>query len=201
MPKTFMKYQDFVDPKRSGKYQSITIFDVDDTLVVTKSQIKVIDTKSKKTFTLTPAEFNEFEKKPHHEMDFSDFKNLDILKAGTIIENIFSILKKEMRKGGRVGIITARDDRNLIYQFLLHHGVVVNPNYIFAVNDPKQNFKGTVAERKKGAFIELIKMGFRDFTFYDDDAENIRIAKELDGEIEGIHIKTKHVTVRWNNKD
>jgi hypothetical protein len=106
-----------------------------------------------------------------------------------------------MRKGGRVGIITARDDRNLIYQFLLHHGVVVNPNYIFAVNDPKQNFKGTVAERKKGAFIELIKMGFRDFTFYDDDAENIRIAKELDGEIEGIHIKTKHVTVRWNNKD
>jgi hypothetical protein len=134
-------------------------------------------------------------------MDFSDFKNLDILKAGTIIENIFSILKKEMRKGGRVGIITARDDRNLIYQFLLHHGVVINPNYIFAVNDPALDFKGSVAERKKQAFIELIKMGFRDFTFYDDDAENIRIAKELDGEIEGIHIKTKHVTVRWNNKD
>jgi len=196
-----MKYQDFVDPKRSGKYQSITIFDVDDTLVVTKSQIKVIDTNTNKSFTLTPAEFNEFEKKSHHQMDYSDFKNLDILKAGKIIENIFSILKNEMRKGGRVGIITARDDRNLIYQFLLHHGVVVNPNYIFAVNDPELEFTGSVAEKKKQAFIELIKIGFRDFTFYDDDAENIRIAKELDGEIEGIHIKTKHVKVKWNHKD
>jgi hypothetical protein len=92
-------------------------------------------------------------------------------------------------------------DRNLIYQFLLHHGVVVNPNYIFAVNDPELEFTGSVAEKKKQAFIELIKIGFRDFTFYDDDAENIRIAKELDGEIEGINIKTKHVKVRWNNKD
>lgn len=198
MAKTFLKYQDFVDPKRSGKYQSITIFDVDDTLVVTKSEIRVTDTKTKKTFSLTPAQFNEFERKPHHKMDFSDFQNLDILKAGNIIENIFSILKKEMQRGGRVGIITARDDREMIYQFLLHHGVVVNPNYIFAVNDPNLKFKGSVAEKKKQAFIELIRMGFRDFTFYDDDPENIRIAKELDGEIEGIHIKTKHVTVRWS---
>jgi hypothetical protein len=200
MAKTFLKYQDFVDPQRIGKYQSITIFDVDDTLVVTKSQIRVIDTNTGEKFTLTPAEFNEFEKKSHHKMDFSDFQNLDILKAGNIIENIFSILKKEMSRGGRVGIITARDDRDLIYQFLLHHGVVVNPNYIFAVNDPSLGFTGSVAEKKKQAFIELIKMGFRDFTFYDDDPENIRIAKQLDGEVEGINIKTKQVKVRWSKK-
>ena len=37
--------------------------------------------------------------------------------------------------------------------------------------------------------------------FLDDDAENIRIAKQLNGEIEGIHIKTKHVKVKWNHKD
>ena len=59
MSKSFMKYQDFVDPKRSGKYQSIVIFDVDDTLVVTKSQIKVIDTKSKLPGIPDIAEFIE----------------------------------------------------------------------------------------------------------------------------------------------
>ena len=59
---TFLKYQDFIDPKKQGKYQSITIFDVDDTLIVTNSKIRVTDSNTKETFELTPAEFNEFEK-------------------------------------------------------------------------------------------------------------------------------------------
>jgi hypothetical protein len=196
----FLKYTDFVDPNRKGKFESITVFDVDDTLVVTKSKIKVTDTNTGESFELTPAQFNEFERHPHHDMDYSDFKNLDILKAGRIIDKIFNILKETMDKGRRVGIITARDDRNLIYQFLIHHGVVVNPQYIFAINDPELKFQGTVAEKKKQAFIELIKMGFRDFIFYDDDMENIKIANSLGKEIEGIRIKTKLVKPTWKTK-
>jgi hypothetical protein len=196
MPK-FLKYQDFVDPSRKEKYQSITIFDVDDTLVITKSMIKVVDTKTGEKFELTPAEFNEFEKEAHHKMDYSDFQNLDILKAGTIIEHIFEVLRETMAKGRRVGIITARDNADMIFQLLLHHGVVVNPKYIFAVNDPKIGFTGSIAEKKKQAFIELVKIGFRDFIFYDDDLENIKIANSLNKEIEGIRIKTKHVKPEW----
>jgi hypothetical protein len=196
----FLKYEDFVDPSRREKYDAITIFDVDDTLVITKSLIRVIDTKTGDKFELTPAEFNEFEKHPHHEMDFSDFKNLEILKAGELIEGIFNALKDTMNKGRRVGIITARDDANMIFQFLLHHGVVVNPKYIYAINDPKLGFEGTVAEKKKQAFIDLIKIGFRDFIFYDDDLENIRLAKSLNKEIDGIRIKTKHVRPEWTSK-
>ena len=86
---TFKKYTDFIDPKSPGKYQSITIFDVDDTLVVTQSKIRVTDTTTKEVFELTPAQFNEFEKKSHHDMDFSDFRNLDVLKAGKIVEPRF----------------------------------------------------------------------------------------------------------------
>jgi hypothetical protein len=196
----FLKYSDFVDPNRKGKFESITVFDVDDTLVVTKSKIRVTDTITGDQFELTPAQFNEFEKHSHHDMDFSDFKNLDILKAGKIIDKIFNILRETMDSGRRVGIITARDDRNLIYQFLLHHGVVVNPQYIFAINDPSLGFEGNVANKKKQAFIELLKMGFRDFIFYDDDKENIRIANDLGNEIEGIRIKTKLVKPTWKTK-
>ena len=196
----FLKYTDFVDPNRKGKFEAITVFDVDDTLVVTKSKIKVTDTNTGDVFELTPAQFNEFEKHSHHDMDFSDFKNLDILKAGKIVDKIFKILIETMQSGRRVGIITARDDRNLIYQFLLHNGVVVNPQYIFAINDPSLGFKGTVAEKKKEAFLELLRMGFRDFIFYDDDKENIRIADELGKEIEGIRIKTKLVKPTWKTK-
>lgn len=197
MAKTFLSYKDFINPKGPGKYQSITVFDVDDTLVVTKSKIKVTDTESGEVFELTPAQFNEFEKKSHHKMDFSDFKDLDILKAGRIVDKIFKILQETMDSGRRVGIITARDDRNLIYQFLLHNGVVVNPQYIFAINDPSLKFEGSVAEKKKKAFIEFIKMGFRDFIFYDDDLENIKIANSINQEIDGIRIKTKRVKPTW----
>lgn len=197
---TFLKYSDFIDPKRQGKYQSITIFDVDDTLIVTKSKIRVTDTSTGETFDLTPAEFNEFEKKSSHQLDFSDFRNLDILKAGRIVDKIFNILKESMEDGRRVGIITARDNQELIFQFLLHHGVVVNKNYIFAINDPKLGFTGTVAEKKKQAFIELLKQGFRDFIFYDDDKENLRIADSLNGEIEGIRVKTKLVKPTWKKQ-
>ena len=148
----FLKYEDFVDPKRREKYDAITIFDVDDTLTVTKSKIKVYDKKTKESFDLTPAQFNEFEKSDNHEMDFSDFSDLEILKAGKIIEGVFNELKRTMKSGRRVGIITARDDGDLIFKFLQHHNVIVNPNYIFAINDPKLPFKGNIAEKKKQAF-------------------------------------------------
>lgn len=196
----FLKYTDFIDINLKGRFQAITIFDVDDTLVVTKSKIRVTDSNTKEVFELTPAEFNEFEKRDSHSLDFSDFRNLDILKAGRIVDKIFKILKETMADGRRVGIITARDDRNLIYQFLLHHGITINPQYIFAVNDPKLGFNGTIAERKKQAFIEFLKMGFRYFTFYDDDRENIRIADKLGDEIEGIIVKTKLVKPTWKTK-
>jgi len=197
---TFLKYTDFVDPKRAGKYQSITIFDVDDCLVVTQSKIKVTDNVTKETFELTPAQFNEFKKKSHHDMDFTDFQNLDILKAGRIVDKIFKILKESMEGGRRVGIITARDNQELIFQFLLHNGVVVNKSYIFAINDPKLGFTGSVAEKKKQAFLELLKIGFRDFVFYDDDKENLKIADSLNREIEGIRVKTKLVIPTWKTK-
>jgi len=192
-----LKFKDFVDLSKVGKYDAITIFDVDDSLVITNSQIKVNDSKTGETFTLTPAEFNEFEKHAHHEMDFSDFKDLEILKAGKLIERVFNVLKKTMQRGRRVGIITARDDKNLIYDFLSHHGVDVNPKYIFAVSDPNNGFTGSIADRKKQAFMELITIGFRDFIFYDDDRENIKIADSLGKEIKGISIKTRLVNSDW----
>ena len=180
------------------KYHNINIFDVDDTLTVTDAKIKVTDNKNGTEYELTPKEFNEYQSKPHHELDFSDFANPDILKAGKIIDWVFDILKGTMKKGKRVGIITARGDAQMIYDFLIHHGVDVNPKYIFAINDPKQNFTGNnIALKKKQAFKRLMAMGFNDFTFFDDDKENIKLAKELSKEDPSIKMKTRLIRQRW----
>ena len=77
----------------ANKRNAITIFDVDDTLVVTRSKIKVHNPKTGFFKELTPQEFNTFKKRPNDKIDFSDFRDLDILKAGKIIEWVFSIFK------------------------------------------------------------------------------------------------------------
>jgi hypothetical protein len=173
-----LKYSQFITEKWSGN--SITIFDIDDTLVLTNSKIRVHDPKTDKTYELTPKEFNEYQKDPNHVLDFSDFRNPDILKAGKVIDWVMNILQKTLQIERAVGIITARDNKDLIIDFLLHNGVDINPDFIFAVNDPRSNFTGSIAERKQQAFVEFIDMGFKNFKFFDDDPENLKLAKQLE---------------------
>ncbi len=175
----------------------INIFDVDDTLVVTSSKIKVFDGKTKKWFELTPQEFNHYKAEPHHKVDYSDFRDLEILKAGKTIEWVFDILRRSVRKGVPVGIITARDEKSIICDFLAHNDVNINCNYVYAINDPALGFTGTTAEKKKEAFLRFIDLGFTDFTFYDDDPENIRIAKSLAKEDPSIKMKAKLIKQKW----
>jgi len=177
--------------------KSITIFDVDDTLVVTKSKIKVHNPKTGFSTELTPQEFNTFQKRPNDNMDFSDFQNPNILKGGLIIEWVFEILKRTIAKGQPVGIITARDNADLIYDFLSHHGVRIDPQYIFAINDPSLGFTGSTAEKKKEAFMKFISMGFRNFKFFDDDKENVNIAKKLARENKNIRMDATLIKQKW----
>ena len=150
---TEIKNYPFLDPK---KRNSMNVFDVDETLVVSKAVIKVHDTKTGETFELTPQEFNEYNSKPHHKQDYSDFASLDILKAGKLIDWVVDILKGTLKKRKAVGIITARGDQQLIKDFLLHHGININKDFIFAINDPKHGLKGNIPEKKKEAFQRLI---------------------------------------------
>jgi hypothetical protein len=180
-----------------SKGKDITVFDVDDTLVVTKSKIKVFNPKTGYEIELTPQEFNTFKTKDHDKFDFSDFRDLEILKGGKIIEWVFNILKRTIAKGKAVGIITARDDAKLIYDFLSHNGVKINPDYIFAINDPSLGFTGSTAQKKKEAFMKFVQMGFRNFQFFDDDRENIKIANTLNKELPEVKMKATLIKQKW----
>ena len=58
-------------------YEKILIFDLDDTLVITDAKIRVCDSKTGECHELTPEEFNTYEKKRGHILDFDDFKSLE----------------------------------------------------------------------------------------------------------------------------
>lgn len=167
-------------PYRLGK---IMVFDLDDTLVITQAKIRVCDKLTGKCFELTPEEFNEYEKNPNHVLDFSDFKSLEVMKAGKLIMYYLKILAQAYKSGIAIGIVTARDDRDMIYKWMREHvGFRIDKDLIYAVNDPIHHFKGSISERKKEAFVELAKQGFHNFQFFDDDQNNLDLVKTLEVE-------------------
>jgi len=182
------------EARRPGKPyhgSKILVFDLDDTLVISSAKIKVCNKKTGECYSLTPEEFNTYEKGEHEELDFNEFKSLEIMKAGKMIDYYLKIFKEAYRSKIAVGIVTARDDRKMIYKWLREHvGFRIDNDLIFAVNDPVHKFKGSISDRKKEAFKELIEMGYNDLQFYDDDDANLKLVKSLEDEYDGISIST-----------
>ena len=73
----------------------ILVFDLDDTLVISSAKIKVCNKKTGECFSLTPEEFNTYEKNSDHVLNFEEFKSLEIMKAGEMIEKY---LKRKARE-------------------------------------------------------------------------------------------------------
>lgn len=189
------KYQDYLNEvNRPGKPyhgSKILVFDLDDTLVISSAKIKVCNKKTGECYSLTPEEFNTYEKGEHEELDFDEFKSLEIMKAGKLIDYYLKIFKEAYRSGIAVGIVTARDDRNMIWTWLREHvGYKIDKDLIFAVNDPIHKYRGNISDKKKAAFKDLIEMGYTDMQFYDDDDTNLKLVKSLEYEFDGINIST-----------
>jgi hypothetical protein len=161
----------------------LIIFDLDDTLIISAAKIKVLDPKTGKILLeLTPAEFNHYSHDPKNTLNFSDFEDAEVLRKSTFITHIMDELLKYYSKGTHVSIVTARSSSNLIRNFFLENGIDLHPELVIAVNDPQYKFTGNIAQKKKQAIHKLVDDGYRDFTFFDDNDENLALAKEIEKE-------------------
>lgn len=183
-------YQQFLlEKSKPYSETAITVFDLDDTLVITDAKIKVCNIVTGDCHELTPEEFNEYENHPDHKLDFDDFKSLEIMKAGDLIHYYLKILADAYKIRRAVGIVTARDDRNMIYTWLKEHvGFHIAKDLIFAINDPVHGFTGSVAEKKQQAFRQIIERGYVKIQFFDDDQANLNLVKELQSEYPDIEL-------------
>lgn len=164
------------------KGNRLIIFDLDDTLIKTDARIKILDRNTRKILgDLTPEEFNEFEQKPNHVLNFDDFECPEILRTGRFIHSIFNKLKSYYKKGVPVSIVTARSSSSLVRDFFLDNGIDIHPDLVIAINDPAFGYEGNIAERKQKAIKDLIDDGFINLVFFDDNAENLKLAKEVEG--------------------
>lgn len=169
---------------------TLAVFDLDDTLIISSAKIQVLDTKTGKVLkSLTPAEFNFFKPTAKHALSFSEFEDFDILKRASFITHVLEQLQKFYNSGIHVAIVTARSDSKMIRDFFLHNGIDIHPDLVIAVNDPKEKLSGNIAERKKEALHRLVEDGYKDLIFFDDNDDNLRLAKEVEGE-KDVKVKT-----------
>ena len=131
---------------KGGISNTLAVFDLDDTLIISTAKIQVLDTRTGKVIkSLTPAEFNFFKPTSKHTLSFSEFEDFDILKQASFITDVLEQLKNFYNSGVHVAIVTARSNSKMVRDFFLHNGIDIHPDLVIAVNDPKHNLKGNIA--------------------------------------------------------
>lgn len=165
------------------KKEKLVIFDLDDTLIRSNAKIKIISKKTGRVLSeLTPSEFNFYSSRNrNHSLNFDDFESEKILRESRFIRRIFNRFKKYYSEGIPVSIVTARSSSDLVRDFMLENGIDVHPDLVIAINDPKFGYSGSISERKQKAIIGLIDDGYTDLIFFDDNQENLSLAKEIEG--------------------
>lgn len=159
----------------------VVVFDLDDTLVKTDAKVKVLNSQTGEVIkTMTPDEFNYYVSSPDKFLSFEEFNDPEILRQGKFIGGVIKKMLSYHRRRIPVAIITARSNTKLVHDFFKERGINIHPDLVIAVNDPVQGLSGSIAERKLEALKRLRKYGLEYFTFFDDNEENLRLAKRLE---------------------
>jgi hypothetical protein len=161
--------------------KKLRVFDFDDTLVQTNSNI-YIKHKDGKDSKLTPGEYAIYEPKEGDKFDFSDFEKV---KQPQEIKGVTRLLKNIVRVGGsEIVILTARSAYKPIKDYLSDIGL--DKLYVVALADSDP--------QKKADWIEdKIKGGVKDVFFIDDSHKNIAAVKALSKKYPNISLKVRHV--------
>ena len=159
------------------------VFDVDDTLFTTDAKV-IVNKSDGEVLQLTPAEFNTYQKAPDDKMDYSQFKDPQLFlrtakptKYIKVAQNI-----SNARQGGRsdtkLYILTARDSsiEKALTQKLASLGITHDGFF-----SAGETGAPTIAEGKKQILEKIRSMHRGSVTFFDDDANNIALAKQIPG--------------------
>ena len=169
------------NPLNEADSKKLRVFDFDDTLVQTNSNI-YIKHKDGKESKLTPGEYAIYEPKEGDKFDFSDFEKV---KQPQEIKGVTRLLKNIVRVGGsEVVILTARAAYKPIKKYLSDIGL--DDIFVVALADANP--------QKKADWIEdKIKGGVKDVFFIDDSHKNVAAVKALSKKYPNVSLKVRHV--------
>jgi len=157
----------------SENSKGISVYDFDDTLAFSKSQIIV--KKDGKTFKINAAQFakqGETLLAEGAEFDFSEFNKVVKGQPGPLIPRIQKAIDKFGNKN--IFILTARPvaSESAIHAFMKGLGIDI----------PRANITGlanSTAQAKADWMVSKVAEGFNDFYFVDDAIKNVQAVKDV----------------------
>lgn len=168
--------------EQSGK--GLTIFDIDETMFITKAKVKVVK-DGKVIKKLDNQQFNTYKKKAGEEYDFGEFKNAEVFNRTStpiarMINKVKAILKNATRKGSKVIIVTARpnfDNKKLFLDTFRKQGIDIDKIYVERAGNLGS---GPAAENKKIIFKKYLNQNiYKRIRLFDDAMSNLKIFLSL----------------------
>jgi phosphoglycolate phosphatase-like HAD superfamily hydrolase len=162
--------------------KKLRVFDFDDTLVQTKSNIYITHKNGKKS-TLTPGEYAVYEPKDGDKFDFSDFEKV---KQPQKIKGVTDLLRKIAKAEGerKIVILTARAAYKPVKDYLEDIGL--RDIYVVALSSADPQDKANWIEQK-------IKEGYNDVFFIDDSQKNVQAVKALEKKYPNVKMQVRQV--------
>lgn len=169
----------------------IVVFDVDDTLVQTEAMIRVENTETGRVYKLTPEEFNEYTQEPQERLQFDEFSCPDILNRGQLIDRYVYMLREAHRRNIRTAILTARDNVELIQNWLRKRvNVDIERRNIYCISN-NMNYSGSIQDRKQQAVEDIYLRGYRYIKVIDDDINNLNAVRRIEDVYNDVYVSTR----------
>ena len=184
------KFNEFL-AERAGK--GLTIFDIDDTMFISKARVLVKNKNTGQSKALTPMEFNSYKLRKNEEYDYGEFRSAKIFyqtatPIARMVQKAKAIISNATKKGSKVIIVTARadmDDKNLFIKTFEAHGIPMKNVYV----ERAGNMSGSSAENKQIIFRKYLKTGeYARIILFDDHKENLQALLDLKKEFPSIEM-------------
>lgn len=178
--------------EKSGK--GLTIFDIDETMFITKAKVKVVK-DGKVIKTLDNKQFNKYVLKRNEEFDFGEFTSAEIFnKTSTpiarMIDKVKAILKNATRAGSKVIIVTARpnfDNKDLFLDTFRQQGIDIDNIYVERAGNLGS---GPAADNKIVIFKKYLdSKQFKRIRLFDDAITNIKALLSLKNEYKDVEFE------------
>ena len=159
--------------------KGLTMFDVDETMFITKAKVKVVK-DGKVIKKLDNQQFNTYKKKAGEEYDFGEFKDAKVFNRTStaiarMINKVKAILKNATRAGSKVIIVTARpnfDNKKLFLDTFRQQGIDIDKIYVERAGNLGG---GPAADNKKVIFRKYLDQKiYKRIRLFDDSKENLK---------------------------
>ena len=171
--------------------KGLTMFDVDETMFMTKAKVKVVK-DGKVIKKLDNQQFNTYKKKPGEEFDFGEFKDAKVFNRTStpiarMINKVKVILKNATKAGSKVIIVTARpnfDNKKLFLDTFRNQGIDIDKIYVERAGNLGG---GPAAENKKVIFRKYLDQKiYKRIRLFDDAKSNLKAFLSLKKDYPGV---------------